>query len=380
MNQDQPKRLKIGEGTISGYLSIFLAVVALGSVVCAYFPEYLTTADFRQLYDPKLVKLVLLGCLALSFGFALTSYILSKKSLLGFIGVLLIGATILLGTGLPEAAQIESKTITIGMDWLLLDILISAIVFIPIELFLPKRLDQTKFHPEWRTDLVYFVISHLLIQVIGLVIQLPAQLIFAKVGLDSFQTFIKDIPFLLQLFVALFVADLFQFTGHYLFHKVPFLWRFHAVHHSTKKIDWLAGSRTHFVDLVAVRAISFIPIYACGFSTAVFSTYVVIVSIQAVLAHANTRINFGFLKYIFVTPQYHHWHHSDDPKAYDKNFCIHFPFIDMIFGTYYPMKDTWPESTGLGDVKFPKGFLKQFIFPFMNDPSKENDLKDPSER
>jgi lathosterol oxidase len=132
--------------------------------------------------------------------------------------------------------------------------------------------------------------------------------------------------------------------------------------------------------MIAVRAFSFLPLYICGFSKDVFTVYIVIVAVQAVMAHANTRINFGFLKYVFVTPQYHHWHHSDDPKAYDKNFAIHFPFIDMMFGTYYPMGNTWPESTGLGDVKFPKGFVKQFAFPFMKDPSKENNIKDPSER
>ena len=106
-----------------------------------------------------------------------------------------------------------------------------------------------------------------------------------------------------------------------------------------------------------------------------FITYIIIVSIQAVLAHANTRINFGFLRYIIVTPQYHHWHHSDDPKAFNKNFAIHFPFIDMIFGTYHPIGKSWPESTGLGEVKFPKGFIRQFVFPFIKNPAKDNSIK-----
>ena len=148
------KRLKIGEGKISGYLSIFLAIVCLGGTICAYFPEYLTTADFRKLYKPNLIKWVMLGVLALSFLFAITSFILSKKTKLGFFGILIIGATILVGSGLPEQQAIDSKSFTLGLDWLLLDILISAFIFIPIELFLPKRLEQTKFHAEWRTDLV----------------------------------------------------------------------------------------------------------------------------------------------------------------------------------------------------------------------------------
>ena len=374
------KRLKIGEGKISGYLSIFLAILCLGTVICAYFPEYLTTEDFRALYDPSYIRWTFLGIIIVSFLFALTSFILSKKTKLGFIGILGLALSILLASGIPEYESIASKSFTIGLDWLLLDILISAIIFIPIELFLPQRPEQTKFHAEWRTDLVYFIISHLLIQVTGVLIQAPSVLLFSSFGLAYFQESIQNIWFLPQLFLALLVSDLFQYTGHYLFHKIPALWRFHTVHHSTKDIDWLAGSRTHFVDLIAVRSISFIPLYVCGFSSAVFTTYIVIVSIQAVLAHSNTRINFGFLRYVFVTPQYHHWHHSDDPKAYDKNFAIHFPFIDMIFGTYYPMGKTWPEGTGLGDVKFPKGFIKQFAFPFLKDPSNDNNIENPSER
>lgn len=377
---EKNKRLKIGDGIISGFLAIFLAIICLGATICAYFPEYLTTADFRELYKPTTIKWIFLSVLTLSFGFALTSFLLSKKTKLGFLAILILAVSIFLASGLPEMTAIESKPFTIGLDWLLLDILLSAVIFIPIELFLPKRLDQTKFHAEWRTDLVYFIIGHLLIQVTGVVVQLPAVALFSGFGLDGVHEWVQSIWFIPQLLLALFVSDLFQYSGHYFFHKLPFLWRFHAVHHSTKDIDWLAGSRTHFVDLIVVRSISFLPLYICGFSSSVFATYLVIAGIQAVLAHSNTRINFGFLKYVFVTPQYHHWHHSDDPKAYDKNFAIHFPFIDMMFGTYYPMKNEWPEGTGLGDVQFPKGFAKQFIFPFRKDPTQENNIEDPSVR
>jgi sterol desaturase/sphingolipid hydroxylase (fatty acid hydroxylase superfamily) len=374
------KRLKIGEGKISGYLSIFLAIICFGSVICGYFPQYLTTADFRNLYDPTVIKWIFLCVLTVSFLFALTSFLLSKKTKLGFVATLILAASIFVATGLPEIQVIESKGFTIGLDWLLLDILLSAVIFIPIELFLPRRLNQTKFHREWRTDLVYFVIGHLLIQVTGVVVQLPAVSLFSTIGLDAIQMWVQSIWFVPQLLLALFVSDLFQWAVHYFFHKVPRMWRFHAVHHSTKELDWLAGSRTHFLDLIVVRSIAFLPLYVAGFGESVFATYLIIAGIQAVLAHSNTRINFGFFKYIFVTPQYHHWHHSDDPKAYDKNFAIHFPFIDMIFGTYYPMAKDWPEGTGLGDVKFPKGFANQFVFPFQKDPSQENNIEDPSQR
>ncbi len=381
MESKPRERIQFGEGKISGYFSIFLALMGIFGVLCAYFPSYLTTPDFRKAYDPQLVKWVLLGCLVLSFLFALWSFLVSNRRKYGFIAVILIAIAIFMGTHLPEARNITDKSFTVGLDWLVIDLLISAAIFVPIELFLPKRTKQTKFHPEWRTDLIYFIVSHLLIQITGVLVQLPAIHLFKNIGLEGLQTMVQSIPFVLQLFFALFIADLFQYSGHYLFHKVPYLWRFHAVHHSTKHMDWLAGSRTHFFDLVVVRAVTFLPIYVCGFSTAVFSTYIVIVALQAVLAHANTRINFGWLKYVFVTPQYHHWHHADDPAAYNKNFAIHLPLIDMIFGTYYDRGDEWPEKTGLDDAHFPKGFARQLIYPFQKDPlAKDDELTDISER
>ena len=216
------KRLKIGEGKISGYISIFLAILSFGAVVCAYYPEFFTTADFRALYTPQFVKWTLLGVLTVSFGFAITSVLLSKTTKYGFLATLILAVTIILGTGLPETQAIESKTFSLGLDWLLLDILISTIIFIPIELFLPKREAQSKFHPEWRTDLIYFVISHLLIQVTGVLVQLPAALAFKSIGLEGLQSAVQSIHFIPQLFLALLVSDLFQYSGHYIFHKIPY--------------------------------------------------------------------------------------------------------------------------------------------------------------
>jgi lathosterol oxidase len=176
------------------------------------------------------------------------------------------------------------------------------------------------------------------------------------------------------------VADLFQYAAHRSFHANRFLWRFHAVHHSIRSVDWLAGSRLHLVDVLITRSFSYVPLYFLGFSMSAFYAYVAIVALQAVAVHANTRIPFGWLKYLLVTPQYHHWHHSDDPAFYDKNFAIHFPAIDRVFGTYHLPGNEWPESMGLQQEQFPKGYLRQLIYPFTRNPSDSDDLVDPSKR
>ncbi|NVJ84841.1 MAG: sterol desaturase family protein [Algoriphagus sp.] len=357
-------RIKIGEGKISGYLSIFLGVCSFLFTICLYFPNVLTTSDFRHLYTENFVEVFVFALLILGIGFALTSFILRKKADIALIGLVFISATLFLFYFFPGQTSEVSTLFTIGLDWLVLDIFFTSLIFIPLELFLPKRFDQTKFHPEWRTDLAYFIYSHLLVQILGIIIRTPAMISFSGLPIAEIQSKVSSIAFPIQLFLALLITDLFQWTIHFLFHKIPILWRFHAIHHSIKDIDWLAGSRIHIVDLIVVRSFTFIPIYVLGFSNAVFLTYLVWVSIQAVLAHSNTRLNFGFLKYILVTPQYHHWHHSANPEYYDKNFAIHFPFIDMIFGTYLDKGEEWPIETGLGDTEVPKGILKQTIHPF----------------
>ncbi len=316
-----PTRLRIGEGTISGYLSIFLALVSLGGVLCFRFPQYLTTEEFRAHYPIAGLRYILLACLVVSFGFALTSFLLGKRTRSAFIGILVTTLAIVLGGPTVEVGELGQSTLGVGLDWLLIDILVLSAVFIPLELFLPQRAEQTKFHPEWKTDLVYFAASHLFVQFTAIAIRFPAEVLFERSGFAALQLTVKDWPFLLQLLLALLLADLFQYTVHRAFHANRFLWRFHAIHHSIRAVDWLAGSRLHLVDVLATRAFSYIPLYFCGFSIQVFYGYVVIISFQAVAAHANIRIRFGWLRYVLVTPQYHHWHHTEDPALYDKNFA-----------------------------------------------------------
>lgn len=366
------KRLVIGEGKISGYVSIFLGLLSFFAIICFKYPEQLTTPQFREVYTGESMKILLTSVIILSFLFAVVSFMLSKKKKLPLIGMLICVLTIFAGGFTVSGRAVEKTSWSLGLDWLLLDLLLMAVIFVPIELVFPKNSKQTKFHEEWRTDLVYFVISHLFIQFFGVITQKPATVFFGWIGLDGLHRWIQHLPFVVELLIAFFVTDLFQYWAHRIFHSHHYLWRFHSVHHSTHNMDWLAGSRTHFIDIFFTRSMTFIPLYIFGFSEITFNTYIIFMAIHAVLIHANTRINFGFIKYIFATPQYHHWHHCEDPKYYGKNFATIFPFIDMIFGTYYLPGNTWPEGTGVREGSFPKGFIKQLVYPFTKSPFDDN--------
>jgi len=368
------KRLKIGTGQISGYISIFLATLVLLGIFCFRYPEKLTTPEFREIYTKDSMEMLMTMGIIASFFFAVLSLILSKKIKWALTGSGIAGIAILLGALTVQGRDVEKSSWHFGLDWMLLDLLLMTLIFIPLELFFPKNKEQTKFHEEWRTDLMYFVISHLFIQFFGIVTQKPAVLFFGWIGLENLHTWVQSLPFLVALFLAFFSTDLFQYWAHRIFHSRVYLWRFHSIHHSTKSMDWLAGSRTHFIDIFFTRAMTFIPLYILGFSSTVFNVYIIFIAIHAVLIHANTKINFGPIKYIFTTPQYHHWHHCEDPKYYGHNFASIFPFIDMIFGTYYLPGNKWPEGTGVHEGQYPKGFIKQTIYPFTKSPF-DTDLK-----
>jgi sterol desaturase/sphingolipid hydroxylase (fatty acid hydroxylase superfamily) len=133
-------------------------------------------------------------------------------------------------------------------------------------------------------------------------------------------------------------------------------------------MDWMAGSRLHVFELVMTRVSILGVLYVLGFSQAVTDVYIVIVGFQAVSNHANVRLPAIFgkapLKWLIVTPDFHHWHHSSEREAIDRNYAAHFAFIDYIFGTAVKSDRRFPGKYGvLGDY-MPNGFVRQQLFPF----------------
>ncbi|MEX2138241.1 MAG: sterol desaturase family protein, partial [Pirellulales bacterium] len=249
---------------------------------------------------------------------------------------------------------------------------------VPLERAFAKHPEQGVFRDEWRTDLTYFFFNTLLIQFTSLLTLMPAMVLFDWARHPGLVSWVSGWPFLVQLAGVLLVADLTQYWVHRAFHVVPWLWRFHAVHHSATSMDWLAGSRLHLVDAIVTRGATYIPIYILGFSQAALFAYVVLVVIQATFIHANVRWELRPIRRVLATPSFHHWHHSAEPEAVDKNFSVHTPLWDWLFGTYY-LPDRWPNAYGLcqgSDV--PKGWPRQFLYPFRRRRSKAEKQNDCS--
>ena len=111
--------------------------------------------------------------------------------------------------------------------------------------------------------------------------------------------------------------------------------KIHSGHHSIEELDWLAAYRVHPLDQIATKAVSYLPVYALGFSDPAILAFVFVYKWQSLFIHSNCLIDFGPLKWIFSSPQFHHWHHANEPAALDKNFAGQLPFLDLTFGTAY---------------------------------------------
>jgi lathosterol oxidase len=208
-------------------------------------------------------------------------------------------------------------------------------------------------------------VSHLAVQLTVLLTLVPAALFFRWAVHPAVQAAVSAQPLVLQFLEVLVVADLAEYTVHRLFHRVPWLWRFHAVHHSARALDWLAASRIHLVDAVVTRAVAFVPLYVLGFSEPAVYAYLVFVSFHAIFVHANVRFDFGRLERVVGTPRFHHWHHAADAEAVDKNFAIHLPVLDRLFGTLHMPARAWPRGYGIGGDPVPDGYLRQTVYPFI---------------
>jgi len=362
--KDKKREFRLGEGRISGFLSLLLGILSLLAIFAYLYPSYLTTTELRKAYDAEQLQIVLKYGMYFSLLLGFLTFVLNKGKYKYFglagISLTLIGFA-LGGYNIPVGA-VELKALSLGVDWLILAFLGSTVIFMVLEKLFPKYPDQLIMRPEWCVDLFYFCFNHLAISAIIIFGNYHASH-FGWAISSSLQESIQSMPIILQVSLIVLSADFVLYWEHRMYHEVKWLWPIHAVHHSIENIDWLAGSRGHFIQVFSERAMVMIPLYLLGADETALNTYVVFAALQAILIHTNLSIPFGPLKYIFVTPQFHHWHHSSEKPAIDTNYSAHTVIFDRLFGTYHLPGKHWPAEYGT-TKPLPKTVVGQILHPF----------------
>jgi sterol desaturase/sphingolipid hydroxylase (fatty acid hydroxylase superfamily) len=243
-------------------------------------------------------------------------------------------------------------------------VLVLLLIFLPLERLIPNRREQAILRRHWVNDTVYLLFNPILIK-LGWVALVGVMMVGAQAIVPvEVSTTIAGWPIWVQVIVALAVADVGFYFSHRLLHAVPFLWRFHAIHHSIEELDWLAAHRVHPLDQIFVSACSLVPLFALGFSAPAIAIKAFIYLLQSHLIHANVRINFGPLRWILASPLHHHWHHAHGDRQV--NFAAHLTYLDWLFGTLHLPKDM-PERLGIDDP-VPPDFLRQLAYPLLPAP------------
>ena len=170
-----------------------------------------------------------------------------------------------------------------------------------------------------------------------------------------------------QILFAFVLKDFISWNVHRLLHIVPWMWEFHKLHHSIEELDWLAGFRGHWGEIVIHRTISFLPLVILGADPFAIFIVSVIALLLHELTHANLRQDWGVFRYVINSPRFHSWHH--DVKMYGKggqNFGVSLSLWDWLFRTaYWPKDAEQPETLGFHGMKrFPKGVIARLCFPF----------------
>jgi sterol desaturase/sphingolipid hydroxylase (fatty acid hydroxylase superfamily) len=246
---------------------------------------------------------------------------------------------------------------------LILGFVVLFAIFVPLERLVPIVRRQFWQRPGVRADLAHFFISGALRKLLTLVFAYVLITLLGFLVHPPLQQWLAERPRVLQFAIALVVYELGAYWGHRLAHTVPFLWRFHAVHHSSEHLDWLAAARVHPVDQTFIRLCGILPVYFLGFTAATFGFLIAVDGLLAVFIHANVRLRFGWLEWLVASPAYHHWHHANEgPATANKNFGGLLPAIDALFGTLHLPKRL-PHRYGI-DEPMPETYVGQLAQPF----------------
>ncbi len=250
--------------------------------------------------------------------------------------------------------------------------LLIAVIFIPLERLWPRRRNQKILRRLWRVDIAHLVFSGLLIRAGGIMIVVASIALGQEYFPAAWRDFIAGQHFALQVFIILIIADLGFYWVHRLFHQYPSLWRIHAIHHSIEEMDWLAAHRVHPIDQVLTRMATLAPVFFIGFSNEALVAFLFLYKWQALLVHSNINIPFGPFRWIAASPEFHHWHHANEPESLDKNFAGQLPIIDKLFGTAYMPKNCAPNRYGT-DTPVPDNYIDQMFFPFRSKNKNQRD-------
>ncbi len=193
--------------------------------------------------------------------------------------------------------------------------------------------------------------------------------VFSEAGLPVPESLalMRGTPLWLQAITFFLLKDFLEWNIHRLLHRTPWLWEFHKLHHSIEELDWIGNFRFHWGEVVVYKTLSYLPLVVLGVDWRVLLVIAVFGTLVQDLNHANIRVDWGPLRFVFNSPMMHVWHH--DVELHGKggqNFGIVLSVWDWLLGTvYWPRDADQPQKLGFeGMLRYPRGLIPRFAYPF----------------
>ncbi len=171
-------------------------------------------------------------------------------------------------------------------------------------------------------------------------------------------------PIAARLGLALVIIDLGLYSVHRASHTVGWLWRLHAIHHTSEQIVSLNAHRRHVVHEVLEGAPGLVCLSLLGASPDIVASAMALVAVHLLFQHANVRLKLGPLGYLLALAPAHRWHHQREYEAAQGNYGAVFSVWDHLLGTALSPGEGPPEVGLDEDPPVPHGWLAQHRWPF----------------
>lgn len=259
-------------------------------------------------------------------------------------------------------------------------VLAISLLFLFAELYLPYRKDWSKSQGDLSNDIISGTVAYVILPTI--LKPLYIALLAGATAWIAMQwggsLWPSEWPLAAQLVLMLLLGDAGRYWGHRWAHEVPFLWRFHAVHHSAKRLWWWNATRQHPVDKAWFTFTEMLFPVLLGADGLVLAMYLGVTAVCGFSQHCNIDLKLGPFYWFFNVVDLHRWHHSKNVEESDNNYGNNLIVYDRLFGTYYHPERQEPEpreveSIGLLNPNYPQNYLGQLAAPFENGLDKKQD-------
>jgi sterol desaturase/sphingolipid hydroxylase (fatty acid hydroxylase superfamily) len=222
-----------------------------------------------------------------------------------------------------------------------------------------QRRRLSPLRPHLATDAAFLLVAWLAIADLTLRwVAAATRVVHVDLGLPTLPRW----PLAVEVVLALVLLDVGNYVCHWLLHRVPVLWRFHAVHHSSPALDGLATFRSHPVEQILRRVLAPVLLIAAGMSPVAVGLASLVFLAWGTLNHANVAIDMRRLEALLITPRLHHMHHV--AATADRNLGTFLSVWDRLLGRLETRPVPADAALGNGDRDYPQSFVPLLRRPF----------------